>query len=367
MTIWPIILLLLAAAPAFAERELHVVAVRAGWTEPGDFRNAPRARVIVDRPGAQVTLVLLGRDEVDWRVETTPESRIETVILGGATAQAKLRLNDVRFSLPQDAALPYIRTILGQKFRQFLNQLSAQTGLTRITSFRSIYEADPAGLRVDRIDHRPPLATEYLRDSVGSIEGMPQALLNQLGRTGQDRAQASFDASGMTVTDADGSRHYPVPPDLPAPFLPSGAYFDAVNDVLYGISVGGVGTLYQVDAQTGEWQILGTLDGYDGASLLYDRTDDLFVLTGAFSRPGRIRILRRGAVLATTNIEVRRFPGLTDLFDYPDAQAPSLVPLAFAEDWLLAEAQSEDPPTATRLYAVNVATEEVRLLRYFNR
>ena len=74
------------ATPAFADRELHVVAVGKGWLASGDFTNAPRAKVWVDRPGVSVVLVLLDKGGVEWQVEASDKSFIETIILGGQEA-----------------------------------------------------------------------------------------------------------------------------------------------------------------------------------------------------------------------------------------------------------------------------------------
>ncbi|MCH2248213.1 MAG: hypothetical protein MK042_00285 [Cognatishimia sp.] len=72
--------------PAFAERELHVVAVGKGWLASGDFTNAPRAKIWVDLPGVSVVLVLLDKGGVEWQVEASDQSFIETIILGGQEA-----------------------------------------------------------------------------------------------------------------------------------------------------------------------------------------------------------------------------------------------------------------------------------------
>lgn len=378
MRAWPVFLIALilfvGGGSVAAERELHVVAAHEGWIEPGDFLHEPQARVIVDRPDAQVVLVLLDAGHVDWIVETTTGSLIETIILGGnGTSSSRVSLNGVPFVLPHDDTLPYVNNSLGKDFRQLLRQLSDRTGLDRITSFQAAHTADQSGYRVDRVDRSTvTLATDYLQYQVRAAHDLPLAIRRWMGGERQETAySAAFDETGMTLTDAKGSRFFPVPPEMSPPILPAGTYFDAVNEVLYGISNGGEGRLYQVDTETGRWQVLANLQGYDGAELLYHRGSDQFVMTGAFSRPGEIRILKRDGVVRTINIEVRRFPGLTDLFDYANEPAPALRPRVFEANWLLVEAYGEKAEafpgrSSYRVYAVNLANEEVRLLEYVN-
>ena len=55
------------AGPVLAEREVHVVAVGNGYRTE-DLYALPKARVLVDRPGQDVSLVLLDGGEMHWQV-----------------------------------------------------------------------------------------------------------------------------------------------------------------------------------------------------------------------------------------------------------------------------------------------------------
>src|SRR5262249_39846977 len=66
-----------------ADRELHVVGICEGFTESGGKIHGGKALVTVNRPGKQVTLVLLTSDPVTWEVTLGKDTKLEKVILGG--------------------------------------------------------------------------------------------------------------------------------------------------------------------------------------------------------------------------------------------------------------------------------------------
>ncbi|TNF19913.1 MAG: hypothetical protein EP318_12590 [Rhodobacteraceae bacterium] len=235
-TILVAMLILWIAWPAVAEREIHVVAVNKGWVAPGDFRNEPQARVIVDRPGSEVILVLLDADKVEWTVEATPGSFIETILLGGdKSRRSRVDLDGIRLSNPHVPALTHVNKPLGPNFRTLLSRLSQITGLDRIASFQFTYVAPASGHRVDRFDHgTETLVLDYLPIRLGPAQDLPPALRRWIdGARPEARHDARFSDTAMTLTDADGTRVFPVPPDIPIPHLASGVYFDPVDEIAY--------------------------------------------------------------------------------------------------------------------------------------
>ena len=109
----------------------------------------------------------------------------------------------------------------------------------------------------------------------------------------------------------------------------------------------------------------------NSAGLLYDPNGRLLITTGAFSRPGEIKVFGLDGSRFSTLIPTTAFPGLTDLFDYGNEHGPPLTPHVYSDGWLLVEAvasrDSAYPDTGEyRIYAVLIATGEVRLLRFRN-
>ena len=126
-----------------------------------------------------------------------------------------------------------------------------------------------------------------------------------------------------------------------------------------------------IDAKTGRWGLIASLNGYDAASLLYDAQTRLLIMTGAFSRPGDIKVIGLDGTGFTTFVPTANFPGLSDLFDFGNEYGPPLTPHAYADNWLLLEALGEQSSSDLdvrqfRIYAVQIETGEVRLLRYGN-
>ncbi|MFL4471828.1 hypothetical protein ACERZ8_18805 [Tateyamaria armeniaca] len=139
--------------------------------------------------------------------------------------------------------------------------------------------------------------------------------------------------------------------------------------MIYCMTYGAEGYLYSVDVQTGAWAVVTGLDEYDGAGLLYDPQGQLLITTGAFSRPGEIRIFGLDGSFSSMFIPTTAFPGLTDLFDYGNEHGPPLTPLSYSDGWLLLEALARRSSAnrgagGYRLYAVQISTREVRLLRF---
>ena len=93
------------------------------------------------------------------------------------------------------------------------------------------------------------------------------------------------------------------------------------------------------------------------------------MLTGARSRPGEIALVKPDKSIDTVLFEVRALPGFTDLYAYPNAFPPRLTPRIYEGQWLIADATSKLEEGIAgygkhRLYALNLATREVRLLAF---
>ena len=143
------------------------------------------------------------------------------------------------------------------------------------------------------------------------------------------------------------------------------------TQMIYGLTYGAEGFLYSVDVGTGQWGIVTSLRGYDAAGLLYDPKTRLLITTGAFSRPGDIRVFGLDGCRSSIFIPTTAFPGLSDLFDFGNEDGPPLTPRVYADNWLLLEALGENSGSYPdvgryRIYAVQTQTGEVRLLSYEN-
>lgn len=356
------------AAPALAEREVHVVAVGRGH-QTSDYYALPVARVLVDRPGQDISLVLLDGGVLHWQIEPTAGTIISEILRSGPSEKdSKVSLSGIPMIGVQVSGLPLVYHPWGHDFRRLVGAVADRFGTDRLSSFQGAHKVNRETLRVDHVDTQTAgLARDYLSDMVRPYDDLPQRLRNRIENGPVSTPfTVAFDADGLTLTGPSGPRRFPVTPDIPGILLPVMGVYDPVSQMIYAITFGAEGFVYSVDTRTGVWAIVTSLDEYDAAALLYDADTRQLVLTGAFSRPGDIRVFGLEGSRSAAFIPTTGFPGLTDLFDYGNAHGPPLTPLVFSDGWLLLEARAgQDPDTGQhRLYAVHIATDEVRLLRF---
>ncbi len=371
----PLIALLLPwlAGPVLAEPEVHIVAVGNGY-ETEDYYALPEAQVFVDRPGKEVRLVLLDGGKLHWKVDASAGTILSEILRSGpGQRDSKVTLYGVPVVGVQVSGLPLVFHPFGREFRALVDTLTDSVKTDRLSSFQAVHKATEVPLRVDHVDTRTAgLSRDYLLQRVEENDDLPPKIRDWAGNRGDNtEVTLVFDETGITLTGPTGTRRFTVAPEVPDIVLPSAAVYDPGSRMIYGITYGGEGHIYSVDVQTGAWAVEANLDGYDAGGLLYDPDSRSLITTGAFSRPGEIKVLgldgRRSSIL----IQATAFPGLTDLFDYGNEHGPPLTPKAFSNGWLLLEAvagRDTSNPTADefRIYAVQTETGEVRLLHFGN-
>ena len=67
---------------------MHLVCIYEGYCKTGEQIHGPKARVIVNRPGKEVTLVLTSYGPVTWEISPQDKTQIVKIILGGDAKQA---------------------------------------------------------------------------------------------------------------------------------------------------------------------------------------------------------------------------------------------------------------------------------------
>lgn len=353
-----------SASAVMADAEIHVIAVGKGH-ETDDYYALPEAHVLVDRPGQEVSLVLLDGGDLRWRVEATQGTFITQILLGGPRPQdSKVMLFGTPMMGVQTAGLPLVYHPHGQEFRALVKDLTDRLSAPRLHSFQATHKARDVPLRIDAVDTiTPQLARNYLSDLLHDSGDLPSALRRWIS-TGDAFQTHSvlFDESGFTLIGPNERRHFPRPLEMPAILLPVGGLYSPDHQELYGLSYGAEGYVYAVDAASGAWRVITSLHGYDAAAMHFDADSRQVILTGAFSRPGDVRIIGLDGSIHASFVPATGFPGLSDLSDFGNEHGPPLVPRAYSEGWLLLSAEGQG--NAHRLYALKPKTGEVRLLRY---
>ncbi|WP_229836514.1 hypothetical protein [Aliiroseovarius zhejiangensis] len=368
-----ICLLLGLAGPVLAQREIHVVAVAKGY-QTEDYYALPEARVLVDRPGQEIGLVLLDDGELHWKVEATEGTNIGEIIRSGPSPRdSKVTLFGIPMAGVQVSGLPLVFRPLGRKFRTLVDTLADSMETERISSFRGIHNATDVPVKIDHVDTRTAgLARDYLSQLVVASDDLPPKIRDWFDNRGSSsQFTLVFDEKGIDLTGPTGTRRFAATPNVPDIFLPAAAVYDPVSQTIYCITYGAEGYLYSIDVQTGAWAVVTSLDEYDAAGLLYDPESRLLITTGAFSRTGEIKVFGLDGSRSSIFILTTAFPGLTDLFDYGNEHGPPLTPHVYSNGWLLLEAvashdSAHSDAGAYRIYAVQITTGEVRLLHFGN-
>ncbi|MDE9451173.1 hypothetical protein J3R80_11925 [Aliiroseovarius sp. Z3] len=359
------------ASPAWAEREVHVVAVGKGQ-QPDDYYALPEAHVLVDRPGQEIGLVLLDGGVLRWRIEATDGTIITEIIRSGpGIRDSEVLLSGIPVTGVQVSGLPLVFSPWGRDFRTLIDSVADRMKTERIHSFSGAHQFHDRLLRVDQVDTETAgLARDYLSEQLGTSDDLPAKLRRWLANgEGGGGYSVDFDQTGISLTSPAGTQRFPVSPDVPDIVLPVAGVYAPDEQTIYGLTYGADGYLYSVDVRTGRWDVVTSLHEYDAAGLLYDADTRLLITTGAFSRPGEIRTFGLDGSHSSTFIPTTDFPGLSDLFDFGNEHGPPLTPRVYADNWLLLEALGEGVSAYPdigqyRIYAVRMDTSEVRLLRY---
>ena len=274
---------LVAGRPAGAEPELHVVSVAAGNADLASGPGIPGAEVVVDRPGARVILLLLDRGPVQWRVEATDDTALERIIIGGTRPEAsELLLWGHEVGDVAAPGIPFAYRPLGLRFRTLIEALPEATGVAVPTSFHGVSRAPALPIMVDGDSPSPAFAADYLRAHLSDPDKLPPDFGRWLAGWRPDAPpEVGFDETGVRVTLGETLRDYPVTPGVPPPVGPVAAALDPVGNAVYAVSLGGVGHLYRIDLETGEWRVLRELRNYDPAALFLDTSRKRAVSQGA--------------------------------------------------------------------------------------
>ena len=232
----------LAASSGENEQEAHLVSIYEGFGRTADKSHDAKARVHVDRPGKQVTLILTSYSRTLWQVSVSPITQLQKVILGGYECQAIEGLpasTEIIKAWRGQSPTPLYFSYkpVGRQFRQLVRQVHALTR-SELASFHGAYRAPSAApFVIDRVQNDPQLAVDYPQPT--PVERLPA-----------EARSVTFSAHHYTT----GRHHHdllcsfgqytvrgPVPQSLrPLPDRTTRITYDPVGKVHYGISGHGV-------------------------------------------------------------------------------------------------------------------------------
>lgn len=376
-------LLLIALAPlaAAAETEVHAVGVYEGLTRSDGVIHGPRVSVTVDRPGAEVVLMLSSFEPVRWLVTTTEGTSLSRILLSTARdRRSEVIVNGQPYARAEIAAFGNVHSARGEKFRRLVHEVPQLTGAPQLRSFHGAYTAPPDGFTIDGTqEDLPQLRNDYLKSQLADAEEVPEALRAYL-KDGAALPQPDlvFSADGFILKNGDGTTtHHPVTLDVPDISWPMGAARDPETGRMFGVSLGGEGYLYSFDPSTGRWAVESSMKQADASGMIFDPEGRrlVIVVSGLVATRGlELLFLDMDGQKARTPLAAAAFAGLDDLYEPGNGPAPMLVPVAVADGKLLLAAgaglrvRSQKAPgiaaAGRRLYLADMTTGAVRLVAY---
>lgn len=372
---------LFTCGPAAAEVELHVVGIYEGFEQIGRSAHGPRAKVFLDRPGAEVVLVLSSYAAVKWEVEVSRDTAPPSVVLvqtSGGKRTSEVWVNGARMPEPIRMKLEMTYRPEGDRFRKLVRQVPEKFGVPRMSSFSGSYTAPEVGFDVSEVRDDPRYADDYLKSELNPA-ALPASLRpfvrpDVVG----DTQEVILTGDGFMTFAADGQQDlHLLPLDMPSISWPRGAVRDARTDTLYGVTLGGQGYLYAYSVTTDNWRVVRSMDGLDVQGLLLDDAGRRLIMPLGLNREGEIALIGidgdgSGPVQAIK--PNRPYPGYTDLFDPGNGPSVDLIPVAVDGDLLLLIARADmsfgirsAPPgedVIWRGYVVDLSTGQVDLVGY---
>lgn len=393
-----------------ADREVHVVGVYEGDRQTG------RVAVHVDRPGKFVTLVLTAYHSVAWDVTTTPETRVERVVLGGYERQAVAGVpaGAVEECFRGGAGagrdrpyLPYTYDADTVGFRAIVERVGEKPGC-RVASFTGAYSPG-AGVSfvVNRVQNDPRFTRDF--PEVAPAADLPKLrFAANLYTPGGDRFQTHTAFGEFTPLGPDRKTMRPLPDravraaldpktgkyygvtesghavgelDLgkrttrklePGPGVPRLSWvgdvtFDTKRQRLLVSTCGGGGHLYACDPATNTWAVLSSKPGII-AMTYHPGTDAIYGLNaggfGKREKPSLVRFNENGAAVESKPLAGDFVPGTmpnrpgvsgAHLVAAGDSLALILMPRGYREEG------ARLPAPRSYLYVVDPSTAKARL------
>jgi hypothetical protein len=367
---------LLSTPPAMAEPETHYVGVSEGLEETDGRIHGPEVRLSIDRPGAEIVLILADYGPVRWFVDVSPTTTLrEIMLVGYRPERSEVLVNDRPFAaIRTDEAFPDPFRTIGRPFREFIDTMALRDDLPPLVSFNGDYRPPEAGFFIDATSAPvPEMSPDYLAQHVRPNHLTP-ALRAAMDQTPGDLLEFTGDGFALPNPEKPEDRQlFPVTLDVPEISWPVAAATDTRRGLFYGVSKGGEGLFYAFDPSSGAWSVMRGMDNFDASGMFYDAAQDRLILVGdRFEGMVDVLVLdpaSGGETVATTRIPLEALVGYTDLYDVGNYRPPPLAPFAVDGDLVLLRTKGDildGTLIGRRSYVVDLTSGQASLVDYVN-
>lgn len=330
--------------PANLAENAEVIVV-SGYEAGNQATNGTAIRVIVDRPGKSVLLVLSSYEKIAWSVDATSGTQIKGIVVSGYV-QPDARV--VATAPVFQSKLPYSYEKNSGNFLALLSGLNRLFGISRIDAFRGQY-ALPGIITIDKTDpgqsdltlqgelpQKPltPLGFELTNSDYrkvpwsleGPTDAAPQIILAPSKTVKALQDQLVYQVVGndlFTVDQSTGKRiKLDLPDNFPSFSWPMDVAYDSKRHYVTLASLGGEGFLYRYDTNTGKWLDFRSLNNVDINTLAYDEVADRYV---AWTTDGSLFFATPDGTPLFTRRLSKRLQNFNRLYDTGNARPPALM------------------------------------------
>lgn len=305
-------------------------------------------RVVVNRPGKQVLLVLSSYEKMLWRVDAMPGTSIKGILVSSYENRSALSAEP---EIPgYQIRLPYAYDVNNVQFTNLLSQLHELFGVTKIDAHKGRYRL-PATIELASLDapraeltlsgeqaQAPNHVFEF--ELVGN--NFSKVLYRNTGPATKPPGQAAVIADGPVVLSGSGREVYsllndallrkdrssgrtevvPLPASFPSFSWATDLAYDTQQDIVSIVTHGGEGFLYRYDAKRQQWLDYRSLKNIDIASLAYDPQDKRYV---AWTSDGDLLFIsNQGRALGSKSLR-KQLLGFGRLYDGNNGSPPRLL------------------------------------------
>lgn len=370
-----------ASSPVMAAPEVHVVGIYEGFSRTDGRIHGPKARVVLDRPEAEVVLVLSSYSAVLWEVALAPGTHVPRIVLSQLVNEGRrseVQLNGEALRDPERMDLPIAFHTEGNRFRTLVAKVPELFDGAPLAGFAGDYTAPQAGFMIAGVSDDPRLGPDPLKAAL-SAQAVPESLRALIGPAPPAREPTVRLTGAGFETRLNGSRRLiALPLEMPQINWPVAAVRDDETGTLYGVTLGGEGLIYAFDEATEAWRIVASMENEDATALFLDAPGRRLIMP--LARGGSVRVaiveLKGGASAPVRILGFQQaFAGLNDLFEPGNGPMPPLFPVGVDGEQLLLVGNGNaflagrrpgpgDASPVWRAWLVDLSTGTVTLVGY---